>query len=147
MVAHTILVAEDNEDDVLLLKRAFDRVHLDIDLRFVGDGEEGIAYMQGTGHYSKRSDFPIPHLILTDLKMPKVNGFDFLSWLREHAESQCTPVVVLSSSGDRNDINRAYKIGANSFLTKPMALGDLEELVQTLHHYWLTLNQFPDPCL
>jgi len=147
MTLRTILIAEDNEDDVLLLKRAFDRARLNIQIQFVADGEEAIAYMQGTGRFSKRNDFPIPQLIVTDLKMPKVNGFGFLSWLRERLETECTPVVVLTSSLDRNDVTQAYKMGANSFITKPHMTRDLDELVQTLHRYWVKFNRVPDTCI
>ena len=144
MVPRTILVAEDNEDDVLLLKRAFAQSQLNVRIHFVGDGEEAIAYMQGNGRFSQRAEYPLPQLIVTDLKMPKVTGFGFLAWLREQAQTECTPVIVLTTSSDEQEVKKAYQMGANSFVTKPHGYGDLEDLVATLHRFWLRFNRLPE---
>lgn len=138
-----VLIAEDNEDDVLLLKRAFQRAGFEVPIHWVPDGQEGIDYIKARRDAAPGDARPVPALIMTDLKMPKVNGFEFLSWIRQQAEYRNTPVIVLSSSADDSDVDRAYQLGANSFVTKPHSFEDLNRLIAALRDYWIAFNRFP----
>ncbi len=139
-----ILIADDSEDDTLLLKQAFKRTHPEIPLRFVDNGQAAMDCLAGRERYADRSRNPFPRLLLLDLKMPMVSGFDVLEWVRDQAGLRRLPVAVLTSSNQPADINRAYDLGANSYIVKPTTWEDLEALVSTLRHYWLHLNQEPD---
>lgn len=132
----TILVAEDDENDVLLLKRAFVKSGFSGKFVIVADGEEALEYLQGTGNYIDRQRHPFPSLILTDLKMPKRNGFEILSWLLQHPEWSLIPSIVLTSSPTEEDINKAYRLGANSYFVKPPDIEQLQNLVKDICHYW-----------
>src|SRR5947208_2708110 len=113
-----ILLVEDREDDVLLVRKAFARAGLPNPIHVVGDGEEAVAYFLGEGKYSRRADFPIPELVLLDLKLPRMNGFEVLNWIRNQPGIRGVPVVVLTSSSEIRDVNEAYERGANSFFVK-----------------------------
>jgi len=140
----TVLLVEDNPDDVLLTRRAFAKVHSPAPLEVVVDGEEAIDYLRGAGTYADRERFPLPLLILLDLKLPRRSGFEVLEWLRGQPGLRRLPVVVLTSSGQSPDVNRAFDLGANSYLVKPVRLDDLVNLIKTLNLYWLLLNEKPD---
>jgi len=107
-----ILVVEDREDDEILIREAFERAGLKNPLFVVRDGEEAQAYLQGFGKYRDRDEFPLPALMLLDLKMPKVDGFEVLSWIRKQPALRALRVVVLTSSEDIYDVNKAYEMGA-----------------------------------
>ncbi|HFB83474.1 MAG TPA: response regulator [Thermodesulfatator sp.] len=138
-----ILLVEDDPNDVILIKRAFDRARIANPIQVAQDGEEAIAYLAGSEPYHDRSLYPLPMLVLLDLKMPRKSGFDVLAWIRAQEGLRRLPVVVLTSSKDTPDINRAYDLGANSYLVKPVAFEALIEMVKTLGLYWLILNQKP----
>jgi CheY-like chemotaxis protein len=138
-----VLVAEDDPSDVFLLQRAFSAAQIPATLHFVRDGQEAIDYLQGEAGFSDRSNHPLPDLMLLDLKMPKLNGFDVLSWVRTKPGLRRLLVTVLTSSDQPVDINRAYDLGANSYLLKPHGSSDLIELVKRLQRYWLEANQCP----
>jgi CheY-like chemotaxis protein len=140
----TVLLVEDNPDDVLLTRRAFAKVHSSAPLEVVVDGEEAIDYLRGAGTYADRERFPLPLLMLLDLKLPRRSGFEVLEWLRGQPGLRRLPVVVLTSSGQSPDVNRAFDLGANSYLVKPVRLDDLVNLIKTLDLYWLLLNEKPD---
>jgi CheY-like chemotaxis protein len=131
----TILIAEDDENDICLIKRAFHRARFDNPLRFVRDGEEAIACLKGTGTDADRDAYPPPALVLLDIKMPLKNGFEVLSWIREQAEFNHLPVVMLTSSQESSDISRAYSLGANSYLVKPATFASLVEMLNRLREY------------
>src|SRR5438034_11513986 len=114
-----ILLAEDNENHVLLIRRAFEQAGLVNPLYVVSNGEEAISYLKGEGKYANRDEYPLPCLMLLDLKMPKKDGFEVLEWLRGQPGFSSLRVVVLTTSEELRDVNRAYRLGANSFLTKP----------------------------
>ena len=113
-----ILVVEDREDDILLIRRAFDRASVTNPIQVVRDGEEAIAYLIGEGQYANRDEYPLPVLVLLDLKLPRKDGFEVLSWIRSQPGIRSLPVVVLTSSNQIRDVNRAYQLGANSFFVK-----------------------------
>lgn len=139
-----ILMAEDNEDHAILTRRAFKQAGLVNPLFVVQNGEEAIAYLKGEGKFSNRSEYPLPTLLLLDLKMPGKNGFDVLEWLRREPELSALRVVVLTTSDHIHDVNRAYQLGANSFLTKPVDFRDFVQLSSAIKGYWLWLSHAPE---
>lgn len=144
MASATVLIAEDSHDDFFLIERAFRKAEIGADLKWVKDGIEAKTYFLGEGPYVNRAINPVPNLILADLKMPRMNGFELLHWVRSQPKFRRIPYVVLTSSSQSPDINRAYDIGANSYLVKPGKFEDLLHLSTALKTYWLSLNQNPD---
>jgi len=140
---HRVLVAEDSPVDRLLLDRAFQRAGAPAELNFVPDGQAAIDYLTHEGEYHQCSDNPPPDVLLLDLKMPRLNGFDVLDWLRDQPGLARVPVIVLTSSDDPGDINRAYDLGANSYLLKPNRSEKLDDLVHQLKAYWCEWNVSP----
>ena len=140
----TILLAEDCDDDAFLMRRAFSKAHLLNPLTRVKDGEEAIAYLRGDGEYADRERYPIPFLLLLDLKMPRTSGFEVLSWVRDQPELKRMLIVILTSSTHAQDIETAYELGANSYLNKPANFAELMELLARLQGYWLMTNVPPD---
>src|SRR6266481_5769504 len=140
----TVLLAEDDPDDVLLTQVAFERARLANPLQVVRDGEEAIAYLSGEGAFSDRNRFPIPILLLLDLQMPKVDGFQVLEWLRTEPISRQMTVAIMTSSDHDPHISRAYELGADSYLIKPPDAAAMIGLVQRLHAYWMILNEVPE---
>jgi CheY-like chemotaxis protein len=139
-----ILVAEDLPDDVVLLKHAFTKAGVHAPLYFVTDGQEAVEYLKGDHRYSDRATYPLPALLLLDLNMPRLSGFDVLKWVRNQSGLCRLPVVVFTSSEQPRDVNRAYELGANSYLVKPPALATLQQIAQHLGNYWLRVNLSPD---
>ena len=139
----TILHVEDDTNDVLLLKHACEYAGVSLNVQTVDDGDQAVAYLLGTGKFADRKRFPFPSLVLLDLRMPKMTGFELLDWIRGQANFRKLPVVVLSCSRRELDIERAYVLGANSFLIKPIAFADLVELVKMVCYYWFDLNLLP----
>jgi len=138
------LLAEDDPNDVLLIQRAFQRTHLANPVQVVRDGEEALAYLSGQGAFADRERHPLPVLMLMDLKMPRKTGLEVLAWLRQQPGLKRLPVIVLTSSNQSPDVNRAYELGANSYLVKPAGFDSLLELVKNLDMYWLILNEKPE---
>lgn len=136
-----ILLAEDNEDDALMFRRAASRSKLTNPLHSVKDGEDAIRYLAGTGPYRDRAAYPLPGLVLLDLKMPRKDGFEVLEWIRAQPHFATLQVVVLSSSDEIADINRAYSLGANSFLVKPLSFDEFVGMVEALRSYCLRVWQ------
>lgn len=143
-VAHyTILLVEDDPNDVLLTQRAFRRANLVNPLQVVQDGEAAVLYLGGQGSYADRDRYPLPIIMLLDLKLPRLSGLEVLEWLRQQPGLKRLPVVMLTSSRENVDLNRAYDLGANSYLVKPVAFDGLLEMVRNLNQYWLILNEKP----
>jgi CheY-like chemotaxis protein len=136
----SILLVEDNPDDVLLTRRAIRKAGLQTSLSVVGDGDEAVAYLEASGMYSDRKAFPLPSLILLDLKLPKRSGLEVLQWISKQQAYTTTPVIVLTSSTEEEDINQAYAYGANSYLQKPVAFNGLVDLLHCLGLYWFDTN-------
>lgn len=110
-------------------------------MHHVWNGSEAIEYLKGEGKYADRAMFPLPYVVLSDLKMPKINGFELLEWIRRQSEFPYLPVVVLTSSDEVRDIQKAYGLGANSFLVKPYHPDELNEIVTMLNGFWIRLNK------
>ena len=139
-----ILLVEDDENDVMFVKMAMKKAGVTNPIQVVTDGQQALDYFQGSGKFANRSQFPIPYLVLLDLKLPFVMGLDVLAWIREQAELKSTIVIVLTSSRHTGDIRIAYQLGANAYLVKPADLNALEETMRTLKGFWLTQN-VPSP--
>ena len=142
MKRHCILIAEDNEADVLTLRRAFKQLGFTGVLRVVESGADAIAYLSGDGIFYDRARYPFPDLLLLDLKMPGTNGFEVLQWLREQDDAArgLLRTVVLTTSDEIRDVNRAYQLGANSFLTKPVEFADFKNAIEAVMRFWLALS-------
>ena len=140
----TLLHIEDDPNDVLLFQHACQKAGVRCSLQVVADGDEAVAYLSGSGKFSDRVQFPLPQLVLLDLKMPRLNGIEAMTWIRSHEKLKRLPVVDLSSSNHGVDIQRAYDAGANSYLIKPVDFNTLVEIAGALGGYWLNLNVSAD---
>lgn len=138
------LLVEDDEDQVRLTRRAFQKANIVNPLMVVRSGQEAMVYLEGAGPYGNRDEFPLPKLILLDLKMPGISGFDVLRWLRRQPALSALRVVVLTSSIEERDVNLAYDLGANSFLVKPVNFDDFVLLTQAIQGYWIWLSSTPE---
>lgn len=136
-----VLLADDDDLATLLMNTVFERAGFVQPLRFARDGEEAIAYLRGDGAYGDRSQYPLPTVLLLDLNMPRKNGFEVLAWIRQQPALKRLHVYVLSASSQPDDIQRAYELGANSYLVKPGNLDGLLHQARTLMA-WLRLGHF-----
>ena len=126
----------------MLMQAAFRRAHVLSPLQTVHDGEEAIAYLKGEGPYADRTQYPLPVVVLLDLNIPKVNGFNVLAFVRSQPGLKRIPIIILTSSSRNEDVERAYDMGANAFLVKPAALSELIAMTLRLRD-WLEMNHFP----
>jgi CheY-like chemotaxis protein len=132
-----ILLAEDSPDDVFLIRSAFKKSGFPDPIYVVTNGEQVLQYLRGEGPYSDRERYPVPQLLLLDLNMPRMTGFEVLSWIRERREWMCLPVIVLTTSFYGPEIKRAYDLGANSFITKPPEFSQLMASLKEVGEHWL----------
>lgn len=139
-----ILLAEDDEDCILLIRDAFRRAGILNPLYAVWNGEEVIHYLNGQGKYANRAEYPLPGLLLLDLKMPRMNGFEVLEWVRNQPGFARLRILVLTSSDEIRDVNKAYQLGANSFMVKPIEFEDLTELSRLIRDFWLEASRSPE---
>jgi CheY-like chemotaxis protein len=135
-----LLVAEDNDLDALLLERLVERCGNAFQMKRVTHGEAATDYLGGTGAFADRTKYPLPDLLLLDLKMPRKDGFAVLQWRRDNREFSRLPIVIFSSSNLQDDISRAYALGANSYVVKPADPERLERFVKALHEWWTEFN-------
>ena len=138
--ASPILMVEDDPNDVALLKRAFRKARLVNPVHVTNDADQAQAYLSGNGDYDEGAHFRLPALVLLDLKLPGRSGHEVLRWIRAQPEFARMPVVVLSASREDTDVERAYALGANSYLQKPASFEALLDMVSTLNLYWMVLN-------
>ena len=138
-----ILLVEDDSNDILFIQRAFRQTKFENSMQVVRDGDEAVAYLSGEGKYANRSLYPLTGMILLDLKLPRRSGLEVLEWLRIQPVLKRIPVVILTSSKENNDVNKAYDIGVNSYLLKPVNYNALNEMIETLNAFWLRLNCYP----
>ena len=139
-----ILLAEDNEDDVQMFRRVLRQAAIQTPFHVVSDGEEAIAYLSGEGKYAQRDEYPLPDLLLLDLKMPRKDGFEVLAWLRTHPTLCPLRTVVLTASDDMREIVRAYAFGANSFLTKPVNFTEFKDTLQEMFNFFFNRAKTPE---
>ena len=130
-----ILLVDDNPHDVVLIRLAFRRVGIIDTIHLVKDGEEAMRYIRGEGAYADRHQFPVPTLVLLDLKMPQTSGFEVLRWIREQPKLASVVIVVMSGSKNDADIERAYSLGANSYLVKPSRFEEMVKMMESLKDY------------
>jgi CheY-like chemotaxis protein len=138
-----ILLVEDTHSDVLLIRRAFLRANIVNSLEVISDGDTAVSYLAGEGIYRDRDRYPLPGLILLDLKLPRRSGAEVLTWLRQQPILKRLPVVALTSSREYADVNRLYDLGVNAYIVKPVAFDDLVELMRILNIHWILLNEKP----
>ena len=139
-----VLLAEDEEDYVLLIRKAFEKAKIPNPLHVVSDGQQAMAYLQGEGKYSNRDEYPLPDLLLLDMRLPRFSGLEVLKWVRSDAGLCGLRVIVLTSSDRIKDVNEAYRLGANSFLVKPYDFVDLVRLTTLIKDLWLYQSECPE---
>src|SRR5437879_2366050 len=138
-----ILLVEDQSDDIQLVQRALLKAQVYNPILVVRDGEEALDYLNGAGKFADRKQYPLPDLMLLDLKMPKMDGFEVLREMRKRPSLKPMRVIVLTSSDLIYDVNKAYELGASSFLVKPQEFENYSELMRTLRTFWLKHNSMP----
>lgn len=138
----TILLADDSDDDLSLMKQACRSANFQATLRTVKNGEEAVAYLKGAGAYAHREKFPLPTVMLLDLNMPRMNGFDVLAWVRAQPGLRRLSIIILSASLRPEDVEQAFDLGANSYLVKPSTIAALIAMICCLRD-WLEYNHFP----
>lgn len=137
-----ILQVDDDPNDVFLLQHAMTKAGVANPIQVATDGRMAIEYLNGTGKFGDRAKFPLPCLVLLDLKLPYVMGLNVLKWIRQQPGAPLV-VVMLTASGEDADIETAYRLGANAFLTKPSKATKLEEMARALKDFWITHNTLP----
>lgn len=138
----TILLVDDSENDLLLMRAAFKKAECKVALREVHNGVEAIAYLNGEGAYNDRDKFPLPTVMLLDLNMPMKNGFDVLSWVRAQPGLKRMSIIILTASMRDEDVEQAFDAGAHSFLVKPATMEQLATMIRSMCD-WLQYNHFP----
>jgi two-component system, response regulator len=141
MSGKSILLVEDNPDDVALTLRALKKNNIANEVIVARDGEEALEYLTATGKYAGRSVTDLPQIVLLDLKLPKVGGLEVLRAMRADPHTRLLPVVVLTSSSEEGDVIASYDLGANSYIRKPVDFNKFTEVVRQLGLYWLVLNE------
>jgi CheY-like chemotaxis protein len=139
-----ILLVEDDPNDVMLIRKAVQKTLSGIPLAVVSNGQEAIDYLKGEGQYGDRALHPFPDIVLLDLKMPLMNGFEVLRWVRQQPRLKRLPVIVLTGSVQDNDARLAYELGANSYVIKPTDFNQLIETMRTLTNFWVGGTKLPD---
>jgi CheY-like chemotaxis protein len=137
-----ILLVEDNEDDVFLMKQALKSADVKNRLCLVEDGQEALDYLSGEGAFSDREQYPIPAVVFLDLKLPMKSGHEVLEWIRQQEALKDLVVIVLTSSNQPTDLSKSYQLGANSYLVKPPTADQLTDLAKAFKWYWLEYNRF-----
>jgi CheY-like chemotaxis protein len=139
-----ILLVEDNEDDVFLMKRALKSAEITAPVHIARDGQEALDYLQGKGPFADRNEFPFPYFVFLDLKLPRKPGLEVLEWIRQDSDRSGLVVIILTSSKEPRDLERANRLGANSYLVKPATALELVEMMRANKNYWLRFHQFPE---
>ena len=137
------MLIEDEETDVLLIRRAFEQAGVENPIHTVMDGDDALARLEGIGPYEDRTKYPLPAFILLDLKLPGMHGLRLLRWIRSKRDLRLIPVVVLTNSIEAADVNAAYESGANSYLVKPADRNEIYRVVKVIQEYWLHHNVAP----
>ena len=141
-----ILYAEDDPNDVFFIKHAFAKVGVANPLQTVKDGQAAIQYLAGEGAFADRRRYPLPCLVLLDIKMPRATGFDVLHWMQDQRHLRNIPVIIFSASAFPFDIERAYELGANAYVVKPVTVAERLAFAEAIHRFWLHLR-YPPPGL
>jgi len=139
----SLLLIEDDPNDVALFRRAARKVDRSEEILVAEDGEAAVRILEARAEQLPAEANELPWMILLDLKMPRKSGLEVLQWLRGQPRLRHLPVIIFTSSRESSDIARAYELGANSYLVKPVSFDQLKEMVRVLYHYWLDLNEIP----
>ena len=139
----TLLIVEDQENDVLFFRHAFQKAGILNPVQVVEDGQQALDYIRGEGKYADRQTYPLPSMVFLDLKLPQVHGLDVLRWIREQQTLPPIVVVVWTSSSLDEDIARAYRLGANAYVVKPSSMEKLIEIVKDFANWWFKHNELP----
>lgn len=137
MTTKPLLIVEDNEDDLFLMKRALHSARIVNPVMLVETGQEAMDYLGGTGKFADRNSYPVPAAVFIDLKLPFVFGHEVIAWIRRRKEFESLVVIVLTSSNEASDLNRCYSLGANSYLVKPPTAEQLEARAKAFNWQWL----------
>ena len=146
MTSHDILLVEDNPDDVELTRLAFAEAGEPHRLHVVSDGAEAVDYLLRRGRHASRDADDLPALVLLDLNLPRLDGREVLQAIRADDATRCLPVVVLTTSAEPGDVDKAYALGANSYIQKPVEFDRFVEVVRQVGRYWLAINLPPGRC-
>ena len=138
-MTNTILLVEDDENDVFFFTKALKKINIDTPLQVARDGQQALDYFEGAEKFANRADFPLPNLVLLDLKLPRLRGLDVLKWIRQ-SHSRTVIVIILSSSKNQADIAEAYDLGANAYLAKPGSFDLLVEVIRAINDFWIKHN-------
>ena len=131
-----VVMIDDAPEDILLVRKAFEHSEVGLGFHGLAGVREGIAYLAGEGEFADRRKHPFPNVVLCDIKMPGMDGFDFLKWLRHHPECRVIPTIMFSSSYLESDVQRAYTLGCNAFVAKPPGFRDLVKLMRRIQDFW-----------
>ena len=139
-----VLLIEDDPADARLIQRAFEKVFMGVRITRLPNGDDAVAYLAGETPFDNRNSYPLPTVILLDIKLPRRSGFEVLSWLRSRKDGlHRIPVVMLTSSRHSMDVDRAYDLGANSYLAKPDSNDQLTKMLSVFDQYWMSYNEHP----
>lgn len=143
MTLNVLLHVEDDPNDLLLLQRAFRKANAQVTIQPVNDGDKAVAYLSGADEFTDREKYPLPGIVLLDLKMPRKSGLEVLQWIRSQQKLRRLIVIVFTSSKHDEDVNKAYDIGANSYLVKPVGFDMLVDVAKMIQQYWINANEPP----
>jgi len=138
----TVLLVDDSENDLVLMRMAFKKAEFINQLQIVHNGAEAVSYLKGEGDYSDRNQYPLPTVMLLDLNMPMMNGFEVVAWVRTQPTLKHLTIIILTASMRMEDVERAFDLGASSFLVKPATIEELTAMIRCLRD-WLQINHFP----
>lgn len=140
-----LLMVDDSPDDIFFVQKALEESGVGQFFHAVSDGKEAIAYLRAEGKFADRQKYPFPNVLLLDLKMPGMNGFDILRWLQNHPECKVIPSIAFSSSYLESDVHQVYVLGGNAFIAKPTRFNELVDLIQTTYKFWSRCQTPPPP--
>ncbi|MEM6839599.1 MAG: response regulator [Cyanobacteria bacterium P01_C01_bin.120] len=138
-----VLLVEDDSNDILFIQRAFRQADIAASIQTVRDGDTAVDYLSGAGEYANRDRYPLPTIILLDLKLPRRSGVEVLEWIKQQPVIRRIPVIILTSSRESMDVDRSYDLGVSSYLVKPVNFNSLLQMFVALNDYWLKLNEYP----
>jgi CheY-like chemotaxis protein len=143
MTQNVLLHVEDDPNDVLLLQRAFRKANAALTIHAVTDGDKAVAYLSGADEFADREKYPLPTVALLDLKMPRKSGLEVLAWIRNEPKLRRLVVIIFTASKHDDAVNKAYELGANSYLVKPVGFDMLVEVARMVQQYWINTNERP----
>jgi CheY-like chemotaxis protein len=145
-VSKPILLVDDEEHDVLFMQIALEEARVTNQLCVVRDGQEALRYLKAEGDFADRGKFPLPGLVLLDLRLPRVPGLEVLKWIRDQEAFRHLPVIICSSSGQDSDVEAAYRLGADGYVVKPSRISERLDIVRKIKKYWLDQDGPPPDC-